>query len=800
MHAGRRRFGFRRASLVVVSAVLLSGRGAPKGQDTPLQLPLAQGTPGGKLEPLTLRDASRDDRWLGLGVRDVRWDLVGKTVYFRWNGSPRPADDPEADPWFRVSSDGQQVEEVKDADLSEIPAAEPSWSLDGRLAAWNSEGRVYLFEAGKKAIERVYATEEPVRNVRLRPDGSSIHWMQGEDLFEYAVGQHSLRQLTRRFVAPSQGTAAAAWLAKQQEELFEVLRDQKNRREVQAEGKRRRFPAPQAIPVAGTERLENIQLSPDGRYLTFVARTPAAQRQPTKYLDYVSDTGYARPVDARPKVGEPQDTYRMGIVRFDPAADPEKTEVVWVRSEEAGAQPAVFLGPFWSLDGSRCVIQILSQRHKDLWISELDPATGTTRVLVHDHDDAWLGGPPPVAGSLEPALLEWLPGGSFVFASERSGWSHLYLADADGNLRPLTGGPWEVRGARLSRDRSRWLLSTSREDPCVDHLYTLPAAGGELVRLTTAPGRNEGYLAPDGTGLAVVRSDSVHLPDLFLTRIGSSAPQIRITVSGADPFYQHRWIQPEVVSFLHQDGKPLWAALYRPQPQRKNGAAILHIHGGGYRQFSHRGWSVYGYGLHLGLLHYLVQEGYTVLDFDYRGSAGFGRDYRTDIYRSMGEKDVLGALAAVDYLVDRQGIDRKRIGIYGISYGGFFTLMALFRHPGVFAAGIANASVSDWAHYNHPWTSRILNLPFEDPEAYNKSSPIYFASGLRDPLLIVHGLIDDNVHFQDTARLVQKLIEEEKSFEVMFYPVERHTIRTESSRYDYVRRVADFFRFHLTRP
>jgi dipeptidyl aminopeptidase/acylaminoacyl peptidase len=241
----------------------------------------------------------------------------------------------------------------------------------------------------------------------------------------------------------------------------------------------------------------------------------------------------------------------------------------------------------------------------------------------------------------------------------------------------------------------------------------------------------------------------------------------------------------------------VWAALFRPAVPNAERAAVVHVHGGGYRQFAHNGWSVYGYHSHVGLINYLLQRGYTVLDFDYRGGAGFGRDYRTDVYRSMGIKDVDGAIGAIDYLAKEHGVDRARVGVYGVSYGGFFTLMALFRHPGLFAAGVANAAVSDWAHYNESFTAPILNRPAEDPEAYRVSSPIYHAAGLRDPLLIVHGLIDDNVHFQDAARVVQRLIELEKPFEVMYYPGERHQIATEASRLDFNRRVVAFFARHL---
>jgi dipeptidyl aminopeptidase/acylaminoacyl peptidase len=226
------------------------------------------------------------------------------------------------------------------------------------------------------------------------------------------------------------------------------------------------------------------------------------------------------------------------------------------------------------------------------------------------------------------------------------------------------------------------------------------------------------------------------------------------------------------------------------------------VHGGGYRQFAQRGWSVYGFSRasHYGMLNYLAQQGYTVLDFDYRGSAGYGRDYRTDIYRSMGQKDVDGAVAAARWLARTHGVDSTRIGIYGVSYGGFMTLMSLFRHPGVFAAGISAAGVTDWAHYSDQWTTRILNRPQDDPEAYRTSSPIYHAAGLRDPLLIEHGMLDDNVHFQDAVRLEQRLLELEKDFEVIYYPLEPHVITGEPALYDFQRRLVAFFERHLLRP
>jgi dipeptidyl aminopeptidase/acylaminoacyl peptidase len=192
--------------------------------------------------------------------------------------------------------------------------------------------------------------------------------------------------------------------------------------------------------------------------------------------------------------------------------------------------------------------------------------------------------------------------------------------------------------------------------------------------------------------------------------------------------------------------------------------------------------------------HLLAERGYTVVEVDYRASAGYGRNWRTAIYRHMGGIDLSDEVDAARWLVQTQGVDAKRIGIYGGSYGGFITLMAMFKEPDVFAAGSAQRPVSDWAHYNDGYTASILNLPQDDPEAYRQSSPIYFAAGLRGHLLICHGVVDTNVHVQDTVRLAQKLIELRKeNWQVAFYPVESHDFQQPTSWADEYKRILKLF-------
>src|SRR5437764_4914617 len=236
--------------------------------------------------------------------------------------------------------------------------------------------------------------------------------------------------------------------------------------------------------------------------------------------------------------------------------------------------------------------------------------------------------------------------------------------------------------------------------------------------------------------------------------------------------------------------------MYMPSNYKGGGPAVIFVHGAGYLQNVHRWWSSYyrEYMFH----HLLMEHGFTVLDVDYRASAGYGRDWRTAIYRHMGGKDLDDQVDAAHWLASEHGVDSKRIGLYGGSYGGFITLMAMFTQPEVFAAGAALRPVTDWAYYNHAYTSDILNLPQTDPEAYRKSSPIYFAQGLRGALLICHGMVDTNVEFQDSVRLTQRLIELHKeNWDLAVYPVENHGFTQPSSWADEYKRILKLFEKNL---
>jgi dipeptidyl aminopeptidase/acylaminoacyl peptidase len=313
-------------------------------------------------------------------------------------------------------------------------------------------------------------------------------------------------------------------------------------------------------------------------------------------------------------------------------------------------------------------------------------------------------------------------------------------------------------------------------------------------------GSNEVTLSPDERKMAILHSYTNKPTELYIQDNPiwgkSNAEAKRITYSTTEDFKAYEWRDPEIITFKAEDGKAVHARLYKPNSEVKNKAAVIFVHGAGYLQNAHKWWSTYfrEYMFH----NLLVDNGYTVLDIDYRGSAGYGRDWRTGIYRHMGGKDLSDHVDGAAYLVKELGIDQDKIGIYGGSYGGFITLMGMFTAPETFKAGAAIRSVGDWAAYNHGYTARILNTPVTDSLAYRRSSPIYFAEGLQGDLLILHGMVDDNVHFQDMVRLSQRLIELEKhNWEMAVYPVERHSFVEPSSWTDEYTRIFKLFQESL---
>jgi dipeptidyl aminopeptidase/acylaminoacyl peptidase len=750
-------------------------------------LPLRQSALGLAARDPSVRvplDSTTEGRWLGTSPGTARWDIDGRWLYFSYDTAVVMTDSvlPET-PWWRVSRDGRKIESVSQEDALAIPVS-VTWTRDGRKAAWFHRGELRIRDNG---AERILLRKAGGMFPYWSEDEREVRWLDDSDLWGADATTGTIRQITRTHVAREapKDKPLNATLKREQLELFEFV--QRNRAREDSglvRSRRTRAPAPYVVvkPKA-TDNINQLALSPDNKWLTYVV-TPRAEEVQTVWGDYVNDSGVVITRTGRAKVGTPPSRGRIAIVAADSMIDADSVKITWVIDDTTAFPGAVrALSVSWSPNGRHLVAEYASMDYKDRWIVLVDPATGAhKRVLHHEHDDAWL---------LESSGLTWLPDGNrFAIISEATGWQHLVMVDTAGVVTPLTEGRWEVRGAELSRDGTTWWLRTSEEHPSEVHLYTMPASGGPRTRIDRmGEGQAIAIRSPDDRALALRWSEPDALTDLYLMPTLQASP-IRVTHSGTDAFWRINWPRSEFVAFADERGDTSWARVYLPNTAHPNRPAVLEIHGAGYAQGVHKSFK--GSGAHGGSLYakHLTDLGVVYVVLDYRGSAGYGRDVRTAVHRSMGDRDVASAVAAIPFLQQRYGVNPRKVGLFGCSYGGFYTLMALFRHPGTFAGGVAQCSVTDWSHYNHWYTARILGgSPSDDSTAYRVSSPIRYAEGLTDPLILQHGLIDGNVQYQDAVRLVQRLLELGKDFEFVTYPIDAHGWQSPWARRDSQRRM-----------
>ena len=468
----------------------------------------------------------------------------------------------------------------------------------------------------------------------------------------------------------------------------------------------------------------------------------------------------------------------------------------------------------WNFEGSRVLLQAISRDNKDRWLLTVDtdglsleapelnadeepseepvlmtPLSMThqqVRLIHHDYDPAWI--------NRQFIAADWLANNeSIVFLSESDGYGHLYLHE-DGKTTQLTAGKFEVREPTITKDGRAVYFRANVTHPGIYEIFKLNIADGDLEQVSNLGGMNRFVLSPDESRLLISHSDALHPAELYVKTTRSNSRVTRLTQTISEEFSAVPWAEPEFIAVPSTHAaEPIHSRIYAPQDSSDNPrAAVIFIHGAGYLQNAHQGWS--GYFREFMFHSLLVQRGYLVMDMDYRASLGYGRDWRTAIYQQMGIPELQDLADGIDYLVANKHVDRDRICTYGGSYGGFLTLMALFTQPQLFACGAALRPVTDWAAYNHGYTSNILNIPSLDPSAYERSSPIEFAEGLEKPLLIAHGMQDNNVFFQDSVRLVQRLIELKKeNWEMAMYPIEAHGFREASSWLDEYRRIAKLF-------
>ena len=772
----------RRAARAAALAVLAASC-APAARTAPAPAP----APSAPVQPravgafdLSVRNIMRGEELVGRSPDNLSWSPDSRWLYFRWR-EPSAAD--TATHVYRVSAAGGSPERLDDSTAVRlVPDRIADASEDRRRSVIEREGDVYVVEQDG-AERRITWTPTRERGAHLSPDGRTVYFLSGNNVFAVPVDGGPIRQLTDLRIdnAPKEDSARGqrGYLERQQEELFDVIRDRVAERE-----RRERLDSlrteVRAVYLGKNANLNSAEVSPSGRYLLLGVNDRVEGQKQTLVPSFVTESGYTEPLNVRSKVGDVQSGQRAAMVELATG------KLTWIEPE-AKERRVTMIPMGWAPTADRALLMGLPFDNKDRWTYVAAP-DGRTTTVEHLRDDAWVGGP----GFF---TMGWVSDTRVWLISERSGWAHLYTVGADGRgLSPLTEGAWEVTGVQLSPDRRTFYLTTSETHRGERSLYAVPAAGGARTRLTMLDGWTESEVSPDARYVALLHSTADAPPELYLMPNEAGARPRQVTESRRPEFRAGPWIRPEVVVFQARDGQPVHARIYRPRDfgVASNGAGVLFVHGAGYLQNAHRGWSTYFREYMFN--HLLASRGYTVMDVDYRGSAGHGAAVRTGIHRHMGGKDLDDHVDAARWMVAHEGVDPKRIGLYGGSYGGFITLMGLFTQPEVFRSGAALRSVTDWAHYNHGYTSRILGQPQDDSVAYRRSSPIYFAEGFRGDLLMAHGMVDVNVHFQDVVRLSQRLIELGKTnWELAVYPVEDHAFVRADSWADEYRRILELF-------
>jgi dipeptidyl aminopeptidase/acylaminoacyl peptidase len=777
---------------------------------------------------LRLEQVMANPDWIGHPVESPYWSVGSHHLY------------------YALKRDGDSVRDLYRVDAANGAAAmlDPAAmaQADGPAvfdrshthAAFILHGDVFLVDLASGRRVQVTRSPQAESSPQFSADGRTLQFRNGNDWYDYDLASGVVSPAAILKFADDPHARKPDALERRQLELFSTLRELKADRDAQQARQRileaaDPSRAPRPFWLGDKVKPVDTELSPDGRWMLVV--TAPAQHDDGKAPDvihYVTDSGYTEVQKVRTYVGRnapapqslllldlsahkvwPLSTGTLPGIKDDPLKAIRAQTVAALEKaghdDEAKALKAPAVRPVtiandgsgggivWSDDGAQAAVQLRAIDNKDRWIASVDFAKHALVPQDRLHDDAWINWSFNDFGWEKDNRTLW-------YLSEASGWSRLYAKPLDGKAKALTDNTrFEVSMPALSPDGRWFYLLANKVAPYSYDVYRVPAAGGSLTRVTHYEGVDGFMLSPDGSRLAVLHSAPYLLDQLAVQDAAGGTPR-ELTDTMKSAYTAHHWIQPQFVEVPSSHGAGVvYAKYYGPANETDAPAsrpAVIFVHGAGYLQDVSKQETYY---IREQMFHnLLVQQGYVVLDMDYRGSAGYGRDWRDAIYRHMGHPELEDLLDGKAWLVRHHGVDPKRVGIYGGSYGGFMTEMALLRAPGQFAAGAALRPPADWSTYNDEYTSNILNSPQLDPEAYKTSSPIEYAQNLQDPLLIEHGLIDDNVMTSDSIRLYQRFIElHKKNFWISLYPLERHDFEHAADWYDEYRRIDELFQTYV---
>ena len=767
---------------------------------------------------ITLEKIMADPDWFGRSPEAWYWGDDSSTVFYQQKREGNPLRD-LVQKNINTAGNGELV---KLAQMHVVADRDAILNSAGTHEVYTFEGNVFVKELASQKVQQLTYTSAVESSAMFLTNGN-VAYRVDNIFYAHDMNSQKIIELANLKMTGGEDSSAqsTSYIAAEQHDLIEYVALQKRNKDLRAEQKRQLRVKNSTVTQTNfyfgkDNRVVHASLSPAGdKLVVSVAPAKSARKDSDIMPNYIANDGHIKAKKVRARVADnrqyAEQLYLLDLsqgtktlLSYDKLPGFDDDVLASVRKENYAREGKTYKSeksarnihvmqawdPIqWQENGQQVAIMLEAWDNKDRWIASVD---FDQKALVSQHrlhDDAWI--------NYTFNELGWLDNtNSLYYLSEESGYAHLYVKPLNGKAKALTSGNFEVNDLTVSADEKSIYFKANKKHPGIYEIYKVDVASAELTALTDLGGMNDYALSPDESKLLIQHSKITMPPELFVKNIGSDVEAIQLTHTVTEAFLAMPWSAPNVVAIesSHQD-QPIYSKVYLPKGYDQNtnkNKAVMFSHGAGYLQNSHLGWS--GYFREYMFHSMLVQQGYVVIDMDYRASKGYGRDWRTAIYRHMGKPEVQDMRDGVNWLVQNANVDAKRVGTYGGSYGGFLTLMSMFTDPELFQSGSALRLVSDWAYYNHGYTSNILNMPGDDPIAYERSSPIYFAEGLEKPLLINAPMVDDNVFFQDTVRLVQRLIELEKQdFETAIYPVEPHGFVQPSSWLNEYRRIYKLF-------
>jgi dipeptidyl-peptidase-4 len=464
-----------------------------------------------------------------------------------------------------------------------------------------------------------------------------------------------------------------------------------------------------------------------------------------------------------PKAGEANSTVRVGAVEL------ASGETTWF---DIGSDEDVYIARMeWAASSDEVVIQRLNRHQSQLDLLLGDANSGQTSLLFSERDEAWLNANND---------LHWIDDGQeFTWTSDRDGFSHVYLYDRSGRMvRQLTRGNWDVTALHgVDEAEDRIFFTAASESPTTRSVYSASLGGGDMTRLAGGRGTHSARFSPDFS-LFTDTYSSIGTPPVTRLRRVADGGEVRVLEDNAELAGKLEGLdlrEPEFFTVQADDGSALNAWIIKPRDfdPGKTYPLLLYVYGGPGSQTVRDSWGGTRYLWH----QMLVRDGILVASVDNRGTGARGREFEKQVYLRLGQLETADQLAAVRQLGDLAYVDASRIGIWGWSYGGYMALMTSLLGGEQIAAAIAGAPVTSWELYDTIYTERFMRTPQENPEGYSIGAPLSHAEGLEGELLIIHGTADDNVHPQNTLKMIAELEQAGKQFDMRLYPGQRHGVR-----------------------